>query len=139
MHPTPFNPTVIPWHDETTMDQGFSARSEYVEWYWLPVLGPSATWLLRRIDCGFDEFPNGYVLDSLATAKALGIAARDAAGTIFSRAIERLQTFGIAQQRSESLAVRRMLPSVSQRQIERLPAHLRTTHADWLRGRALTK
>ena len=129
--------TVIPWHDETTAATGFSARSDYVEWFWLPVLGPSATWLLRRIDVGFDEFPNGYVLDAVATARALGIAARDEAGTIFTRALARLQTFGVAHQARESLAVRRSLPVISHRQIERLPPHLHAAHRDWLHRRNL--
>lgn len=129
------NITVIPWHDETTAATGFPARSDYVEWFWLPVLGPSATWLLRRIDSGFDEFPNGYVLDVVATAKALGIAARDDAGTIFVRAMQRLQTFGIAHEARDSLAVRRALPAVSHRHVERMPHHLRTTHADWVHRR----
>lgn len=136
MEPLAQNITVIPWLDATTESSGFAARSEYVEWFWLPVLGPSATWLIRRIDRGFDEFPNGYVLDVYATARALGIAGREDAGSIFTRSLARLQTFGLAQSLPESLAVRRMLPRVSLRQVERMPLHLRQAHGEWLRHRA---
>lgn len=87
------NLTVVPWLDTTVESVGFGARSDYVEWFWLPVLGPSATWLLRRIDFGFDDFPNGYLLDTRATALSLGVAARGDTGTIFGRAVSRLQMF----------------------------------------------
>ncbi len=132
-----FNLAVVPWHDATVEARGFAARSDYVEWFWLPVLGPSATWLLRRIDFGFDDYPTGYVLDALRTARALGIAARDDTGTIFGRAVSRLQMFGIAHMLGDSLAVRRILPEVSQRHLQRMPPHLRDAHPAWLATRAL--
>ena len=130
---------VVPWRDATVETIGFPARSDYVEWFWLPVLGPSATWLLRRIDAGFDEFPDGYMLDTRETARALGIAARDDAGTIFARAIERLHTFGVAHGATDAYAVRRVLPPVSHRHLQRMPQHLRDAHDAWVvQGAALT-
>ena len=129
------NPTVIPWRDPVVESRGFCVRSDYVEWFWLPVLGPSATWLLRRIDFGFDDYPSGYVLDAQVTARALGIAARDETGTIFGRAVSRLQMFGVAHTLGDSLAVRRILPEVSQRHLQRMPPHLRDAHPAWLSNR----
>ena len=130
------NVGVVPWRDATVESLGFPVRSEYVEWFWLPVLGPSATWLLQRIDVGFDQFPDGYVLDARSTAQALGIAARDDAGTIFARALSRLQSFGIAHGNCNSLAVRRVLPPVAQRHLSRMPAAVRDAHPQWLQSRA---
>lgn len=134
MNQTP-SVTVVPWRDATVESLGFPVRSDYVEWFWLPVLGPSATWLLRRIDFGFEEFPDGYTLDARATAQALGIAARDDTGTIFARALSRLQSFGVAHGGNESFAVRRVLPAVAQRHLNRMPGHLRDAHPQWLDGR----
>lgn len=131
------NLSVIPWRDETVEGLGFPTRSDYVEWFWLPVLGPSATWLMRRIDFGFDDYPTGYVLDAKITAQSLGIAASGEVGTIFARAISRLVMFGVAQTAHESLAVRRVLPPVSQRHLDRMPAHLRAAHPNWLSTRSL--
>jgi hypothetical protein len=127
------NLRVVPWSDATVESLGFGARSDYVEWFWLPVLGPSATWLLRRIDFGFEDYPDGYVLDSQATSRALGVAAREHAGAIFGRAVSRLQMFGVAQSGRGALAVRRVLPPVSQRHLDRMPPHLREAHEGWLR------
>ena len=42
--------------------------------------------------------------------------------------------FGVAQPVPDGLAVRRRLPTVSLRQLERMPERLRTLHADWRAG-----
>ena len=39
---------VLPWHDPSVEADGFDPRSPYVETFWLPLLGPSTTLLLRR-------------------------------------------------------------------------------------------
>lgn len=129
----PLTLSVTPWLDATVESLGYPTRSDYVEWFWLPVLGPSATWLLRRIDFGFDEFPEGYMLDVLATARAIGVAGRNDVGTIFARALERLNTFGLAHGSNSAFAVRRVLPPVSHRHLARMPEHLRSAHHEWLR------
>ena len=40
---------VVPWHDPVVDSVGFDVRSNYVELFWLNVLGPTATWALRRL------------------------------------------------------------------------------------------
>ena len=54
---------VTPWHDPVVDRRGHDPRSAYVEQFWLGVLGPTATWLLRRLVAGFDHQPDGYELD----------------------------------------------------------------------------
>ena len=60
---------VTPWHDPVVDRRGHDPRSAYVEQFWLSVLGPTATWLIRRLVAGFDEQPDGYRLDIAATAR----------------------------------------------------------------------
>jgi hypothetical protein len=40
--------------------------------------------------------------------------------------------FGVAHTLGDSLAVRRILPEVSQRHLQRMPPHLRDAHPNWL-------
>jgi hypothetical protein len=40
---------VVAWHDPLAASVGFDPLDIYVETYWLPILGPSTTWALRRI------------------------------------------------------------------------------------------
>ena len=74
----PLDPTliVLPWHDPVVEAVGYDARSVYVELFWLGILGPTSTWLLRRLVTGLDAYPDGYELDLAETANALGISRR---------------------------------------------------------------
>ena len=51
--------TVRPWPDAVIDAVGHEARSPYVERFWLGVLGPSSTWLLRRLVARLDDEPDG--------------------------------------------------------------------------------
>ena len=67
--------SVLPWSDPLVEAIGHDPRSSYVEHFWLGILGPSTTWLLRRLAAGFELYPDGFQLDLEETAKALGLAA----------------------------------------------------------------
>ncbi len=105
-------------------DGAYDPRSTYVEQYWLPVLGPTATWLLRRIADNFDRAPSGFELDLAETAKALGLAQR---GKV-QGACQRLVVFSIARQQDLVLAVRRAVPALPRRYAHRLPTKLAVAH-----------
>jgi hypothetical protein len=129
----PFEPQIIvvPWHDDVVDRIGFDPRSHYAELFWLNVLGPSALWLLRRMVTGLDEYPGGYELDLEQTAGALGLAYSTGTSSPFIRSLNRCVLFGAAQPINGGLAVRRRLPPVAARQLQRMPEYLRATHALW--------
>ncbi len=124
---------VVPWHDDVIDRVGYDPRSTYVEFFWLNVLGPTTTWLVRRMITGLAEYPGGYELDLEETAGSLGLTFTPGAANPFARSVNRLLMFGAAQPVSGGLAVRRKLPPVSNRQLQRMPEHLRRAHADWQR------
>ena len=53
---------VRPWPDPVIDALGHDPRSAYVEHFWLGILGPSTTWLLRRLAAGFETSPSGFDL-----------------------------------------------------------------------------
>jgi hypothetical protein len=124
---------IVPWHDDVVDPIGYDPRSPYVELFWLNVLGPTATWLLRRVVDGLDHYPGGYELDLEQTAKALGLGYTRGTMSPFARALQRCVLFGAAQPVDGGLAVRRRLPPVSARHLARMPDHLRSVHRSWLR------
>ncbi|MFT3852961.1 MAG: hypothetical protein QM733_09510 [Ilumatobacteraceae bacterium] len=126
---------VVPWHDPVVEAVGYDVHSTYVELFWLNVLGPTATWLLRRLARGLDRHPLGYELDLADTAGALGLGYVQGATNPFLRALHRCVLFGVAQPYDGSLAVRRRLPPVAGRHLLRMPSSLRETHAEWIRPR----
>ncbi|MDO8390836.1 MAG: hypothetical protein Q7V57_10130 [Actinomycetota bacterium] len=140
---------VVPWHDPVVDAVGFDVRSTYVELFWLNVLGPTATWALRRLVTGLDRYPLGYELDLDETAGMLGLAYSAGTSNSFGRALQRCVLFGMSQPVPGGLAVRRRVPPVATRHLARMPERLRAMHAQWQvrtyttddleRGRALAE
>ena len=130
-------PTLLvrPWHDTVIDAVGHEVRSAYVERFWLGVLGPSSTLLLRRLALGLDESPEGFELDLAATATELGLGNRSGRHAPFYRSIERCCRFGAAQLIDEhTLRVRRKLPPLTRLQLARLPAAVQAAHRAWVEG-----
>jgi hypothetical protein len=120
------------WPDPVIDEVGYDVRSPYVEQFWLGLLGPSSTWLLRRLVARLDGAPEGFDLDLALTATELGLGVRSGRHSPFLRSIDRCCRFGAAQQVGETLLrVRRKLPPLTRVQIARLPAALQESHAAW--------
>jgi hypothetical protein len=123
--------TVRPWVDPVVDDDGFDPRSRYVELFWLGVLGPTATWLIRRLVAGLERSPAGYELDLVATARAMGLSYTAGRASPFSKALQRCVMFGLAHPVDGGMAVRRRIPPVSLRHLQRMPEQLQAAHRDW--------
>jgi hypothetical protein len=127
---------VVPWHDPVCDELGMDPRSAYVEGFWLPLLGPTSTWLLRRFAVEFDTQPDGFSLEAQDAARSIGIGTKGGRSGPFHRAIDRCVRFGCIQHAEHGiLAVRRRLPPLSSAQVQRLPRPVRTRHDDWQRER----
>ena len=124
---------VVPWHDPIVEAVGFDVRSQYVELFWLNVLGPTATWALRRLVTGLDRYPLGYEMDLGETASMLGLAYSTGTSNSFSKALQRCVLFGVSQQVPGGLAVRRKVPPVAGRHLARMPDALQAMHPQWQR------
>lgn len=121
---------VVPWIDPVIDQVGYDPRAVYVERFWLGILGPSATWLLRHLVDRLDRAPEGYELDLDECANALGLGRRPGANGVFPRTLARCCQFGATRFLDDTtLQVRRALPPLTRRQIARLPEALRDDHA----------
>ena len=125
--------TIRPWTDEVIDRLGFDPRSPYVERFWLGVLGPSTTWLLRRFATAFDGDPDGFELPLSETARALGLGDRGGRHSPFLRSLNRSVQFEMAQVVGPTeLAVRRYLPPLSRRHLVRLGPALQEEHQRYI-------
>ncbi len=128
-------PTLLirPLPDPVIDEVGHDPRSPYVERFWLGVLGPTATWLLRHLVRGLEDSPAGYELDLGATASELGVGSHSGLHSPFIRSIQRCCRFGAAELADPTtLRVRRKLPPLTRAQVERLPDRLRRSHDEWV-------
>ena len=130
---------VRPWPDGVIDALGHDPRSSYVEQFWLGILGPSTTWLLRRLAAGLEAHPEGFDLPLADTAQALGLGSKGGRHSPFMRALGRCCQFDLAEARPDGvLAVRRKLPPLSRRQLLRLPPSLQAAHAEWQQAQLRT-
>ena len=123
------------WVDPNLEAVGHHPRSPYVELFWLSVLGPTSTWLLRRLSMLIEQSPDGFELDTGNCSRELGLGGRATLNTAFVRAIDRCCRFGLMQKgRKATLFVRRRLPGLTPRMIERLPEGLQGVHEQYLKS-----
>ncbi len=133
---------VNPWRDPFVDRIGHDPRGDYVERFWLAVLGPSTTWFIRSLSWGFSASPEGFALDLPTTARALGISERMGRNSPFIRAITRACQFDLAAVDGEHpsgrtiLRARTTLPWLSRRLAGSLPPTLRAEHQLWLEASA---
>jgi hypothetical protein len=131
---------VVAWKDELVDAKGFVVNDPYVEMFWLPILGPTATWLLRRLAAGLEHSHDGYAVDMEDLARGIGVAYSTGRHNPFARALHRCVMFGVAQQLAilpeRTFAVRTHIPVLPQRHLTRLPEALRIAHHDWLHSAA---
>src|SRR5438552_10418737 len=95
--PTTATLAVRPWPDPVIDAVGHDPRSAYVEQFWLGVLGPSTTWLMRRLASGLEAEPAGFELSLPDTARALGLGEKGGRNSPFVRALSRCCQFDLAQ------------------------------------------
>ena len=137
MRPAPVLPitdtlTIRPWPDPVIDALGHDPRSTYVETFWLGVLGPSTTWLLRHFAAGLDLQPDGFELSLPETARRLGLGEKGGRHSPFMRSLARCVQFEVAQMEdSATLAVRRRVPPLNRRQVMHLPELLQVAHQRW--------
>lgn len=110
---------------------GHDSRSSYVETFWLPLLGPSTTLLLRRLADGLDDSPDGFEVDCLALSREIGLGRRMGRGAPFVRTVERCVRFSMARLDGDLLYVRRRLPPLGPRRAQQLSPRLQQLHDSW--------
>ncbi len=123
---------ICPWTDPVLDAVGHDPRSRYVETFWLPTLGPTALLLLRHLATQFENHPQGIDLPVADTSRSLGLGDRNGNQSPIVRSLARLEVFDLAcNDGANTIAVRRNLPRLNARQLRRLPASLRSAHAQW--------
>lgn len=119
---------VVALHDEVVDALGHDPRSDYAETYWLPVIGPSSLWALRRLVGWLDASPAGYPVPLAPMARELGLGEGTSRTAPLIRTLARLVVFELAAVQRDVLAVRRVVPPLAHRHVLRLPAHLAERH-----------
>lgn len=123
---------ILPWEDLVTDTIGYDPRSLYVEMFWLPVLGPSCIWLIRRLAMWLENSPTGFELNLDSIAKELGLGTNRKSHPL-KRTLIRCSDFGILHIGEHECAFLRLkMPQVSPRLLNRFSDRLKQAHAYWI-------
>lgn len=129
----PFQLHVTSWEDKAVEERGYPADSGFVEIFWLPVLGPSATCLFRRLNLFLEGSPGGMTVEMNDLGRELGLGTSESRHAPLPRAISRLVRFGLATRSvSGQLAVRRTAGPLSQHLFNGLPTEIQETYRSFL-------
>lgn len=116
--------------------QAVEARSAYAEMFWLPVIGPSSLWLLRRIELTATVRP--WSIDRTELGALFGLSGTGKHSPL-TRTLVRLHGFYLLRPldhrevvRATAFLVRCGLPLLTRKQVERLPGGLQMAHAKFL-------
>lgn len=116
--------TVRPWPIPTSCGR-HPVRSEYVERFWLPILGPSALLALRSIDRAIlTSVTRQAVVDLVEFGASLGIGTGTGRHTQTNRTLARLIDFDMARIVGDHLETVTTLPEVPTRKRRRIPPAL---------------
>jgi hypothetical protein len=125
---------VVALRDPVVETVGLPVHHAYVELLWLPVIGPSTTWMLRRLGSWAEACPDGVTVQLEELAGGLGIGSSIGASSTVQRSLRRLVRFGLATWHDQ-LAVRAVVPPLSERQLRRLSPALQDAHHHLVAGR----
>lgn len=100
----------------------------YAEQFWLPVIGPSALWMLRRFDAGLRVAPDGYDVALPELAASLGLGQGTSTNSPVVRTLARLVAFHIVERHGGAVFVPTAIAPISLRNLARLPERLAALH-----------
>lgn len=118
------------WEDPVADPFGHDPCSQYVELYWLPILGPTAIFLLRRLNIILQQNSGSFSIPRQHLAHELGISQWHGPNSPFGRALSRCCDFSMFHpQQGDLIYVRQRIPSLPKRLSRRLPERVRELYA----------
>ena len=117
------------WPDQLIETFGFNAESQYVEHFWLPILGPSCIILMRRLDRLTREGALAHSVALKDLSAEVGLGSPNGYGMSITRTVNRLIQFDMGKVvGGNTVAVRTHLPPLNYKQQLRLPEHVARLH-----------
>jgi hypothetical protein len=113
---------------------GYAPASTYVETFWLPLIGPSATLILRRLSAWLEAEPDGLTVQVGVLGQCLGLGKGTGRHSPTVRSLARLTKFNLADIDDDVYRLRAETPMLNGRQLARLPAALVTAHEQLIQG-----
>lgn len=113
-------------------DVGHDPGSAYVERFWLGTLGPSATWIIRRIADHLDGSPDGVTVNLSELAQSVGLSSSREVDSPFGNTLHRCSMFNLIRPNGNGYDAKRHIPDLTTRQLDRDHQQLRRDQVEWI-------
>jgi hypothetical protein len=124
--------TVIAYPDSIVEEFGYGPEAAYIEYCWLPIIGPSGAWLWRRLArTAIEAGATPVQVDAVDLFVGIGLGEGLLRHSTGPRTISRLVAFDFARRAGrdgELLAVRTAVGSLPRHFVRRLPLTARLFH-----------
>lgn len=114
--------------DPAIETHGHHPCSNYVEVFYLGLLGPAALVTARRISAWLELCPEGFTIPTSLLARQLGLGTGTGRNAPLTRTLARLAGYHLADVLDDVYALRLAFPTLTPRQVRRLPRHLAEAH-----------
>ena len=112
------------------------ARGEYVETYWLPLIGPSSYLLLRalvKISEDLGTYTSGPTITThiplAPLVEGIGLTYRQGRNSPMNKTLDRMETFKLIERPTpNTMTVATYLPTVTSKQLQARVPHLAALH-----------
>ena len=123
---------VVAYEDPVIEQLGFGPDDPYIEQCWVTIVGPSTSWMWRRLArVAIQTGTVPAVVDTTDLLLSIGLGEGLRKNSPGARTVARLVAFDLAKRGGGDggvLAVRRALPRLCERQARHLPLSVRTYH-----------
>jgi hypothetical protein len=126
------------WRDSLVERHGYPATDLYCELFWLPRLGPSALWMLRRLAATAAAHPAPISVPVTDLSVSLGLSDHIGRNSAVAKTLRRLVAFDAATYSDQIYQVRLALGPLPQRHLAKLPPSLQELHSRWPHHRTVT-
>jgi hypothetical protein len=114
--------------------RGHDARSRYVEEFWLPVLGPTCTIILRHF-AGALRHGGSFGISLKELPHRFGLGSGYGRNSLFGRSMSRLIAFEMAELQSPStVLIKTVVPWLTESQVAHLHPWLQIQHRYWVKN-----
>lgn len=134
---------VAAWPDPSIDNYGFRPTSLYFTHCWLPVIGPTASWIYQLLNArlaGVEELdwpaqPEGFEVRLSTLLLSVGLVNVATGSHRFEQNLTRLVRFDLARRAGtqstwagSKMDVRRRVPWLNDRQLKKVPEHVMAAH-----------
>lgn len=124
--------TFTPIQANNNSTSSFLANDPYINTFWLPILGPTATLLLNHLMssalCEYDEF----VMDLAELSSTIGVGNREGNSSPIVKNLKRLCDFGLISKYQERYYIPTNIEPMCENHLRKLNTKLQCEHSAWL-------